>query len=190
MVRIVAGELGGRRLRAPRGDATRPTTDRARESLFARLGPIDGLDAIDPFAGTGALGLEALSRGAASCVFAETAHAALACLRENIETLGVADRSRVQRIDGSRLLRNEAAAGRRFGLVLLDPPYTLLPRLLPTLGDLVEAVAAPGALIALEAPTGLDVDLGPGLEHRSATRTGAAVHHLFAAWPTSNPSRH
>jgi 16S rRNA (guanine966-N2)-methyltransferase len=189
-MRIVAGELGGRRLRVPRGDATRPTTDRARESLFARRGPIDGLEVIDPFAGTGALGLEALSRGALACVFAEIGHTALACLRENVETLGMADRSRVLRIDGRRLLRDEAAAGRRYGLVLLDPPYTLLPRLLPTLGELVEAVAAPGALVALESPTGLDVDLGPGLEHRSATRTGAAVHHLFAAWPTSNPSRH
>jgi 16S rRNA (guanine966-N2)-methyltransferase len=188
-VRIVAGELGGRRLRAPRGDATRPTTDRARESLFARLGPIDGLAAVDPFAGTGALGLEALSRGAASCVFAETGRAALECLRANIESLGVAERSRVVRGDGRRLLRDEAAAGRRFGLVLLDPPYTLLPRLLPALGGLVEAVAASGALVALEAPTGLDVDLGPGLEHRSATRTGAAVHHLFAACPTTNSSR-
>jgi 16S rRNA (guanine966-N2)-methyltransferase len=189
-MRIVAGELGGRRLRAPRGEATRPTTDRARESLFARLGPIDGLEAIDPFAGTGALGLEALSRGATRCVFAENARAALECLRDNIETLGVVERSRVVRGDGRRLLRDEAAAGRRYGLVLLDPPYTLLPRLLPTLGELVEAVAAPGALVALEAPTGLDVDLGPGLEHRSATRTGAAVHHLFAACPTTNPSRH
>ena len=189
-MRIVAGELGGRRLRVPRGDATRPTTDRARESLFARLGPIDGLAAIDPFAGTGALGLEALSRGAVSCVFAEIGHAALVCLRENVETLGMGERSRVLRLDGRRLLRDEAAAGRRFGLVLLDPPYTLLPTLLPTLGELVEAVAAPGALVALEAPTGLDVDLGPGLEHRSATRTGAAVHHLFAACPTPNPSRH
>lgn len=189
-MRIVAGELGGRRLRAPRGDTTRPTSDRARESLFARLGPIDGLDVIDPFAGTGALGLEALSRGARSCVFAETARAALLCLRENVELLGVADRCRVLRIDGSRLLRAEASAGRRFGLVLLDPPYTLLPRLLPTLGDLVEAVAAPGALVALEAPAGLDVELGPGLDHRSATRTGIAVHHLFAACPTPNPSQH
>jgi 16S rRNA G966 N2-methylase RsmD len=85
------------------------------------------------------------------------------------------------RLDARRLLLAEAEAGRRYGLVLLDPPYTLLPRLLPVLGGLVEAVAAPGALIALEAPTGLDVDLGTGLEHRSATRTGVAVHHLFAA---------
>jgi 16S rRNA (guanine966-N2)-methyltransferase len=180
-MRIVAGELGGRRIRAPRGDATRPTTDRARESLFARLGPVDGLAAIDPFAGSGALGLEALSRGAVSCVFGEIAHAALACLRENIESLGVADRCRVVRLDGRRLLQREAEADRRFGLVLLDPPYTLLPRLLPALGELVEAVAAPGALIVLEAPKDLDVDLGPGLEHRSAARTGAAMHHLFAA---------
>jgi 16S rRNA G966 N2-methylase RsmD len=93
----------------------------------------------------------------------------------------VADRCRVVRLDGRRLLQQEGEAGRRYGLVLLDPPYTLLPRLLPVLGDLVEAVAAPGALIVLEAPTGLDVDLGPGLEHRSAARTGAAMHHLFAA---------
>jgi 16S rRNA (guanine966-N2)-methyltransferase len=188
-VRIVAGELGGRRLRAPRGTATRPTSDRARESLFARIGPIGGRAAIDPFAGTGALGLEALSRGAASCVFAEIGREALACLRDNVETLGVGERSRVLRIDGCRLLRDEASAGRRYGLVLLDPPYTLLPRLLPALGDLVERVAAPGALIALEAPAGLDVDLGAGLEHRSATRTGAAVHHLFAACATPNPNR-
>jgi 16S rRNA (guanine(966)-N(2))-methyltransferase RsmD len=180
-MRIVAGELGGRRLRAPRGDATRPTSDRARESLFARLGPVDGLDVIDPFAGSGALGLEALSRGAAFCVFGEIAHAALLSLRDNVESLEVADRSRIVRMDGSRLLQAEADAGRRYGLVLLDPPYTLLPRLLPALGDLVEAVAAPGALVALEAPAGLDVDLGRGLEHRSAARTGAAVHHLFAA---------
>jgi 16S rRNA (guanine966-N2)-methyltransferase len=179
-MRIVAGELRSRRLRVPKGDATRPTTDRARESLFARLGPIDGLDVIDPFAGTGALGLEALSRGAASCVFGERARAALECLRDNVDALGVAGRSRIVRGDGARLLRDEAAAGRRYGLVLLDPPYTLLPRLLPALGDLVEGVAATGALVALEAPTGLDVDLGPGLEHRSATRTGIAVHHLFA----------
>jgi 16S rRNA (guanine966-N2)-methyltransferase len=188
-MRIVASELGGRHLRAPRGDATRPTTDRARESLFARLGPIHDLAVVDPFAGTGALGLEALSRGAASCVFSETSRDALLCLRENIEALGVADRCRVVRGDGLRLLRAEAAAGRSFGLILLDPPYTLLPRLLPALGDLVEAVAAPGALIALEAPQGLDVALGSGLEHRSATRTGAAVHHLFAACATPNPNR-
>jgi 16S rRNA (guanine966-N2)-methyltransferase len=180
-MRIVAGELGGRRLRAPKGDATRPTTDRARESLFSRLGPVDGLDAIDPFAGTGALGLEALSRGALTCAFAETAHAALACLRENIEELGVGERCTVARIDGRRLLEREAVAGRRYGLVLLDPPYRLLERMLPVLGDLVGAVAAPGALVALEAPKGLAVDLGPGLEHRSAAQTGAAVHHLFAA---------
>jgi 16S rRNA (guanine966-N2)-methyltransferase len=180
-MRIVAGELGGRRLRAPKGDATRPTTDRARESLFARLGPIDGLDALDPFAGSGALGLEALSRGAVSCLFAETSPAALACLRENIEALGVGERCRVRGQDARALLRAEAVAGCRYGLILLDPPYRLLARLLPALGPLVRAVAAPGALVALEAPSGLEVDLGPGLEHRSSARTGAAVHHLFAA---------
>jgi 16S rRNA (guanine966-N2)-methyltransferase len=177
-VRIVAGALGGRRLRAPRGRGTRPTSDRARESLFARLGDIDGLDVLDLFAGSGALGLEALSRGAATCLFVDHDSAAVAAVRANVADLGLEHRTRVRRADSRRVLRDEQRAGRRFGLLLIDPPYTLLPRVLPALGRLLEPVAGPGARIVVEAPTGLAVDLG-GLPADSIRESGAAAHHLF-----------
>src|SRR3954451_22744652 len=130
-MRIVAGELGGRRLRAPRGAATRPTADRAREALYARLGDVEGAQVLVLFAGRGALGFEALSRGAASCTFVDSDAGALAAVRANAEALGVADRCRLRRADFRRALRDEAAARRLYALVLVDPPYTLLPRFLP-----------------------------------------------------------
>ncbi|MBS0477308.1 MAG: RsmD family RNA methyltransferase, partial [Proteobacteria bacterium] len=95
-MRIVAGEWRGRKLQAPAGDATRPTADRTRETLFSmlvsRLGSFEGLAVADLFAGSGALGLEALSRGAASCVFAEQDPAAIRALRANVAALRAADR--------------------------------------------------------------------------------------------------
>src|SRR6185436_10638412 len=94
-VRIVAGELGGRVLKAPAGHATRPTSERVREALFAILGDVEGLAVLDLFAGSGALGLEALSRGAARVVFVEGARAALVALRQNVEALDVKPRARV-----------------------------------------------------------------------------------------------
>src|SRR4051812_46679921 len=129
-MRIVAGELGGRRLRTPRGQGVRPTSDRARGALFQVLGHGGGVDAPDLFAGSGALGLEALSRGAASCLFSDDDAAAVACVRANVEALGVQDRARVRRADFRRVLADEAREGRRYGLLLVDPPYTLLPRFL------------------------------------------------------------
>jgi 16S rRNA (guanine966-N2)-methyltransferase len=175
-VRIVAGELGGRRLRSPKGEAVRPTSDRAREALFARLGDVEGLDVLDLFAGSGALGLEALSRGAASCLFADTDPVALACVRANVEALGLEQRARVRRADFQRLLRDEARAGRSYALLLVDPPYRLLPRFLPALATLLGPVAAPGATLVVEAPAGLPVDLGAT---RSVRRYGAADVHLI-----------
>ena len=88
-VRIVAGELGGRRLATPRGRLVRPTAERVREALFARLGPLPGGAVLDLFAGSGALGFEALSRGAATCLFADDAAASVACLRANVKALGL-----------------------------------------------------------------------------------------------------
>ena len=99
-MRIVAGEWRGRRLVAPRGDATRPTADRTREALFSmltsRLGSFEDLAVADLFAGSGALGLEALSRGAANCLFVEQDGAALAALRANITALDARDRAAVE----------------------------------------------------------------------------------------------
>ena len=122
-MRIIAGELGGRVLKAPAGHATRPTSERVREALFSILGDIEGLVVLDAFAGSGALGLEALSRGAARAVFVEEARAALGALRKNVETLGMSERARVVAAPAERAIARLAAEGERFGLAFLDPPY-------------------------------------------------------------------
>jgi len=120
-VRVVAGELRGRRIEAPVGGNTRPTTDKVREAVFNSLGSLDLIrDAriADLFAGTGALGIEALSRGAAHCTFVERDRQAVHILRDNIERLGLADRSRVVIGDVA------AHAGQLdVDVVLADPPY-------------------------------------------------------------------
>ncbi len=121
-MRVIAGKWGGRRIRAPRGSAVRPTTDRVRESWMAALGPklIDA-EVVDLFAGSGALGLEALSRGANSCVFVEQARGALTVLNENIEGLDAAEQSTVLRRDALAYVRNLAPS--TFDLAVADPPY-------------------------------------------------------------------
>lgn len=121
-MRVVAGELRGRRINAPLGKKTRPTTDKAREATFNALGSLGvvvGARVVDAFAGSGALGIEALSRGAEHCTFIERDREALEVLRENLETLGLVDRSTVVRGDAMTnigLVRNAS-------LVLADPPY-------------------------------------------------------------------
>jgi len=164
-VRIVAGTHGGRRITAPRGTATRPTADRVREALFSMIGPLDGVDVLDLFAGSGALGLEALSRGAASATLVDRAPAAVACIRANIEALGLGDRARVVPRDWRAALRAERTAGRMFGLCLCDPPYTLTDRVVAEIGAaLAPLMTAPGIVVIEHAatlpppePTGLDI---------------------------------
>ena len=122
-MRIIAGEWRGRKLGAPVGDATRPTADRTRETLFSmlvsRIGSFEELSVADLFAGSGALGLEALSRGAASCLFVEQDAAAIRSLRANIAALRAPERCEVRA--GSVLALGPAKAP--LDLVLLDPPY-------------------------------------------------------------------
>jgi 16S rRNA (guanine966-N2)-methyltransferase len=124
-VRIVAGSLGGRVLRAPAGAHTRPTSERAREALFSILGPPppspDGGQVLDLFAGSGALGIEALSRGAARAVFIDKARPALDTLRRNLAELGVTDRSETILGDGVAYLGRPAVGPFRW--VFIDPPY-------------------------------------------------------------------
>jgi 16S rRNA (guanine966-N2)-methyltransferase len=122
-VRIVGGRFGGRRLTAPRGGRVRPTADRVRESWMSIVAPeLPGARVADLFAGSGALGLEALSRGAASADFVELAPASLAALRANIETLGIAGQARVHRGDALRFVERLGPAA--YDLVFADPPYT------------------------------------------------------------------
>lgn len=122
-MRIISGEWRGRKLVAPKGDATRPTADRTRETLFSmltsRLGSFEGLEVADLFAGSGALGLEALSRGAANCLFVEQEREALSAIKSNIATLDARARSRVETMSVMQL----RARTEPVDLILLDPPY-------------------------------------------------------------------
>jgi 16S rRNA (guanine966-N2)-methyltransferase len=145
-MRIIAGAWRGRPIEAPPGIATRPTSDRTREALFSmlvsRLGTFEGLRVADLFAGTGALGLEALSRGAARCTFVESDRKAIAALRRNVAKLGASERADVR---AQSALHGVAGP---FDLVLIDPPYEsgLGPQALAALGDAV----APGGWASIE----------------------------------------
>jgi len=159
-MRIVAGTFRGRRLVAPKGQSTRPTADRARQALFnvlehAPWSPgLAGQRVIDLFAGSGALGLEAISRGAASCLFVEPAAAARAAISENAAALGVAGRVRIEGVDATTLRRRAATHGEPFDLALLDPPYGL------GLGETALARLAAGGWLAEGAIAVLERGLG------------------------------
>lgn len=155
MTRIVAGAAGGRRLAVPGGEGTRPTSERVREALFSSLGSLlgrlDGLEVLDLYAGSGALGLEALSRGARHCVFVEHDARALRTLRSNVQATGLAE-AEVRAGEVGRVLR--AGAARAADVVLVDPPYAM------TAGELtsgLDALAthgwlAGGAIVVVERP--------------------------------------
>jgi 16S rRNA (guanine966-N2)-methyltransferase len=124
-MRVVAGRFGGRRLQAPKGRAvTRPTSERVREAIFAMLGAVQDEQVLDLFAGTGALGIEALSRGATRAVFVERDRAALKALRANLEGLGLnRDEAEVRRAEVLGALRSARKHAETYDLVLIDPPY-------------------------------------------------------------------
>jgi 16S rRNA (guanine966-N2)-methyltransferase len=146
VLRVIAGDLRGRRLQAPPGLSTRPTADRVRESLFDLLGDIpEGARVLDVFAGSGALGIEALSRGARHAVFVEKSPTALRVLRENLAALALGDRATV--VPGDAFVASPAARG-PFELMLADPPYAagLEARLVEALGPRLTG----GGVLALE----------------------------------------
>jgi 16S rRNA (guanine966-N2)-methyltransferase len=125
-VRVIAGRLGGRTLVAPRGASTRPTSDRVREALFSILGSVQDADVLDLYAGTGALGIEALSRGASSSTFVEHERAALRSLRQNIDRLGLGPTTKVWPTTVERALSTPPWGPEAFDVVFVDPPYALL----------------------------------------------------------------
>jgi len=175
-MRIIAGSLGSRRLRVPKGRATRPTSDRAREALFARLGPVDGARVADLFAGSGALGLEALSRGAAACTFVESGRPALVALRANLADLAPTGAVVVDR-------RLPAALDRLagpFDLLFLDPPYAAVDLLTATLERLVTSpLLATGALIVVEHAARTAPTLPCGLQAEATHATGETAFTLL-----------
>ena len=138
-MRIIAGTHRGHRIAAPKGRDTRPTGDRVREAAFNLIGPVDGADVLDLFAGSGAMGLEALSRGAERATFVEADSQAAATIQKNLEKLRLTG-ARIVREDAARALAAEGTAGRKYDLVLVDPPYDdylelqpMLARYLPPL---------------------------------------------------------
>jgi len=171
-VRVVAGEFKGRRLYAPRGAGTRPTADRVREALFSMLGDVSGARVLDLYAGSGALGIEALSRGAESAVFVERDHAALAALRRNLEATGA--RAEVRRQDVARFL---ARPGGTFDLVFCDPPYDVAPAAATALTDALPPLLDEDARIVTESDKRNPLLLPlPLLVERAYGDTRIAIH--------------
>jgi 16S rRNA (guanine966-N2)-methyltransferase len=157
-VRVIAGAYGGRTLKAPKGDATRPTSDRVREALFSILGDrVQDARVLDLFAGSGALGLEALSRGAQSVTFVDDDRAAIAAIKANLAALKA--RAEVRQSDALRFL----SGALQYDLIFLDPPYRLAERLAPPLSEALPAALAPGAVAVAEsdrrAPLALELPL-------------------------------
>ena len=147
-----------------------------REALFNLVGPVDDAAVLDLFAGSGALGLEALSRGARRCVFAEADGAACRVIRENLETLGLTGAQVLQR-DALAVLREEVAASRRYDLVLLDPPYERWSELEPRLGTLLPEVVEASGLVAVETDARVEPTLP--LDPVTSRRYGSARLTLF-----------
>lgn len=184
-MRIVSGEFRGKALIAPKGEATRPTSDRARQAVFnilehAAWSPgLREARVIDLFAGSGALGFEALSRGAAFCLFVETDEAARGAIRENVDAMGLFGRTRVHRRDATALGVRPGADGPAFDLAFLDPPYA------KGLGEVALAKLAeggwlkPGATVVFERGVGEADFAVDGFEPLDARDYGAARVHFL-----------
>ncbi|HEY6892430.1 MAG TPA: 16S rRNA (guanine(966)-N(2))-methyltransferase RsmD [Solirubrobacter sp.] len=161
-MRVIAGTYGGRTLKAPPGDGTRPTSDRVRESLFSILGDrTHDSRVLDLFAGSGALGLEALSRGAIDVTFVDDDRGAITAIKGNLAALKAT--AHVRQSDALKFLHAASTGGAQYDLVFLDPPYRLAERLAPPLSEALPAVLAPGAVAVAEsdrrAPLALDLPL-------------------------------
>jgi 16S rRNA (guanine966-N2)-methyltransferase len=150
VVRIVAGARRGRRLKVPSAGEVRPTSEKVREAIFDVLGPVGDLDVLDLFAGTGAMGLEALSRGARSCVFVEQDSGAAGVLRSNIAALGYERVCRVVVSDYQQALRRLVQIETRFDLLFVDPPYRILAEVEVTLKPLVSSLLSDSGVTVIE----------------------------------------
>ena len=181
-MRIVGGEFRGRPLATPRSNAIRPTTDRTREALFNvlahRFGErLTGARVLDLFAGTGALGLEALSRGAASCLFVEESAEGRGLIRDNVEAFGLQGRTKIFRRDATKL--GDAGTIQPFGLLFADPPYG------KGFGEQALQAArqggwlVPGALCVVEETASVPFDAGQGFSLVDERGYGETVIRLF-----------
>ena len=172
-MRVIAGELRGRRLASPprRSSAVRPTSDRVREALFSILRDVAGTGVLDLFTGTGALAIEALSRGARRAVLVDTQ---VSLARRNVRELGIEDRAEIVRADALRYLRD---ARERFDLVFCDPPYRLADRLEGELDSLIGGRLAEGGRLVVEGSARRPLQLGlPVIAERRYGDTLLRIH--------------
>jgi 16S rRNA (guanine(966)-N(2))-methyltransferase RsmD len=170
-MRVIAGSRKGHKLAAPRGLDTRPTSDRVRENVFNLVGPVDGATVLDLFAGSGAMGIEALSRGAARAVFVENDADAVRTIERNLDKLRLTG-ARVVRADAITTLAQEAAAGREYDLVLVDPPYGMFDALQPKLARHLPSLLAADGLLVVETDARVEPELP--LERRTSRTYGNA----------------
>jgi 16S rRNA (guanine966-N2)-methyltransferase len=174
-VRVIAGSHGGERLRAPRGRHTRPTSDRVREAVFSILGSVEGAAVLDLFAGSGALAIEAISRGAACATLIDSAPAAIAAIRANLAALGLD--AEVHRRRALEYLATARAGSRQYDLVFVDPPYRLAGALGPDLREALAPVLAPAARVVAESDRRAPLELElPLLRERRYGDTLIRIH--------------
>ena len=166
-MRIISGSRKGHTIHAPAGRGTRPTSDRVRESIFNIVGPVEDATVLDLYAGSGAMGLEALSRGAASAVFVERDPDAIRAIERNLDKLRL--RGTVLRQDGIAVLAGEK---RKYDLVFVDPPYEMYTDLQPQLARYLPAVVAADGVVVVETDARIEPDLP--LEQRTSRKYGSA----------------
>ena len=177
-MRIIAGSRKGTKIFAPKGRSTRPTGDRVREAAFRLIGPVDGAAVLDLFAGSGAMGLEALSRGAARAVFVESDREACRVIERNLAKLELSGAELV-RADARRALSADVAAARRYDLILVDPPYEDFPKMQKTLAIYLPRLLEPDGAVVVETESRLEPELP--LTLRTSRRYGSARLTVFEA---------
>ncbi len=169
-MRIIAGSRKGARIFAPKGRETRPTADRVREAAFNLIGPVDGARVLDLYAGSGAMGLEALSRGALRVTFVESDRSAVRAIERNLDRLRLPG-AEIVTGDAVHRVAADAAAGRRYDLVLIDPPYGTLEIALVKLAPHIQRVVAPDGLVVVESDARVEPELP--LPPRTSRRYGS-----------------
>jgi 16S rRNA (guanine966-N2)-methyltransferase len=179
-MRVIAGSLGGRRLKAPSGRVTRPTSDRVKEALFAMLGPLDGATVLDLFAGTGALGIEALSRGAERAVFVERDARVARVLKDNLAELGLGGATaEVRCVDALSALRSAQGREETYDLLFIDPPYAQARWPNTELSAMLPSLLRPGARVVVESDRRAPLELELEIERQRTYGDTAITIHRY-----------
>ena len=176
-MRIIAGSHEGHKIHAPHGRDTRPTSDRVRENVFNILGAVDGAAVLDLYAGSGAMGLEALSRGAVKAVFVERDGDAVRTIERNLDKLRLS--GTVLRQDAVTALATEAGSGRKYDLVLVDPPYDMYADIQPKLARYLPSVLAVDGVVVVETDARVEPELP--LVERTSRKYGSTRITVYGA---------